>query len=428
MKRTSKLIVFVLVAAMLLLSMPTSLLAKPTRTVPEGYNEHDYMKVVDFLEIEDDNGVKNGTKLNPAYNPEDPETWLAVNQWGETYGFRFVEIDEEQRLSQVAISALATGVVLVGQLDLEGCSELVEMYCALNELNGVIVLGCTSLQKLVASHNSELAELNVTQCPALANLTCHECCIGELDVTHNSELTHLYVYNNPIGELDVSQCPNLQVLDCENCGLTELNVNNNPLLYELCLGWNHIRSLDISHNANLQILYADITDLTELDTSANPELRFISCHSNYITEFDFTDNPNLILDIVRAEQGGYVGCMSDNVNDVSDVYAEPWEGFEFIGWFDENDNLISDESYHFTSGEEGTVFIARFSGGSEPTPGDVDGNGEVAVSDAVLALRAAMGIHELSAEQTAAADMDENGSIEVSDAIIILRVAMGLLG
>lgn len=427
MKRTSKLIAFALVATMLLLSLPASLptflLAESVRTVPEGYNEHDYMKVVDFLEIEDGNGVKNGTKLNSAYNPEDPETWLTVNQFGETKGFFFEEIEGEQRLSEVLCSAFG----LVGKIDLEDCSELVEVYCARNMLNGIVVLGCPRLQILVADQNSELAELNVTQCPALRSLQCCECCIGELDVTHNPELTHLYAYANPIGELDTSQCPNLQVLDCENCGLTELNVNNNPLLHELCVGWNHIRSLDISHNANLQILYADITDLTELDTSANPELRFISCHRNYITEFDFTDNPNLILDIVRAEQGGYVGCMSDNVNDVSDVYAEPWEGFEFIGWFDENDNLISDESYHFTSGEEGTVFIARFSGGPEPLPGDVDASGEVEVSDAILALRGAMGVLELAPEQFTAADMDGDGTIGLDDAITILRTAMGLL-
>ncbi len=59
--------------------------------------------------------------------------------------------------------------------------------------------------------------------------------------------------------------------------------------------------------------------------------------------------------------------------------------------------------------------------------GDVDGNGTVTVSDAIMALRCAMGILTLNSEQRARADMDGSGTVTVSDAIMILRKAMGLL-
>ena len=56
----------------------TAFAAAETETrleVPVGYSEHDYLAVASFLEIEDENGVKNGTKLSPNYDGSDPTTW-----------------------------------------------------------------------------------------------------------------------------------------------------------------------------------------------------------------------------------------------------------------------------------------------------------------------------------------------------------------
>ena len=49
--------------------------ATADRTVPAGYNEHDYDKCVTFLEQTDPSGEKNGEKLSSDYDPDDPETW-----------------------------------------------------------------------------------------------------------------------------------------------------------------------------------------------------------------------------------------------------------------------------------------------------------------------------------------------------------------
>ena len=60
--------------------------------------------------------------------------------------------------------------------------------------------------------------------------------------------------------------------------------------------------------------------------------------------------------------------------------------------------------------------------------GDVDLSGEVTSSDAILALRYAMGIIELSPDQLAAGDVNGDGAVGVDDALTILRTAMGLIG
>lgn len=57
--------------------------------------------------------------------------------------------------------------------------------------------------------------------------------------------------------------------------------------------------------------------------------------------------------------------------------------------------------------------------------GDMNGDGEITVSDALAILRLAMNLIEVDDESIA--DMNENGSVEASDAIIALRIAMNLI-
>ncbi|MBO4879360.1 MAG: choice-of-anchor J domain-containing protein [Clostridia bacterium] len=59
--------------------------------------------------------------------------------------------------------------------------------------------------------------------------------------------------------------------------------------------------------------------------------------------------------------------------------------------------------------------------------GDVNLSGTVEVEDAILALRYAMGLIELTDEQLAQADVDGDGDVDLVDATLILRYAMGLI-
>ncbi|MBR5949352.1 MAG: choice-of-anchor J domain-containing protein [Clostridia bacterium] len=59
--------------------------------------------------------------------------------------------------------------------------------------------------------------------------------------------------------------------------------------------------------------------------------------------------------------------------------------------------------------------------------GDVDGDGEVDIADALLALRCAMGLIELTEAQNALADVDGDGGVSIADSLLILRRGMGLI-
>ena len=83
----------------------------------------------------------------------------------------------------------------------------------------------------------------------------------------------------------------------------------------------------------------------------------------------------------------------------------------------------------FTGAYSGQSMItARFSSNAiVPGSGDIDGDGVMTATDALLALRYAMGIVDLTPEQLAGANVNGDGLVDASDALIILRMAMDLV-
>ena len=149
-----------------------------------------------------------------------------------------------------------------------------------------------------------------------------------------------------------------------------------------------------------------------------------------------SSNPALAFDRILASGNGFVGYDFSRhyYGDSGSLFARPADGSSFEGFFSESGTLISEGQwvdyeqafvYSFEGLPSGTVTV-RFGGCSPVLPGDIDDNGSVSVSDAVIALRIAMGIIDGASFNADNADMDSNGSITISDAVLILRLAIGL--
>ena len=65
--------------------------------------------------------------------------------------------------------------------------------------------------------------------------------------------------------------------------------------------------------------------------------------------------------------------------------------------------------------------------GAQYAPGDVDMDGNVTISDALAAMRYAMGTMQLTEQQIQLADVDGNLGVSVSDALTIMRMAIGVI-
>ena len=333
MKRMKMGIAVLITAALLLVCMtPLAVFADNTRyPTPGGYNDNDYQKLVTFLELEDESGVRNGEKISENYDPQDPTTWEGTT-WENGNIFQIDFYDRN----------------LIGKLDVSNCTELVELDCSYNQLT----------------------ELDISNNTAMWYLDCGDNQLTELDVSNNTALVELACYDNQLTELDISNNTALEDLTCYKNQLAELDISNNAALVELDCSYNQLTELDISNNTALVHLVCDNNQLTELDISNNTAMWILSCRNNQLTSLNLESSYSLsfLADRVEAEGNGFIAVnLYSEVEDYTYfgyVYAEPKSGSTFIGWYDENGVLLSSEAEFDIYDANSTVFIAKFEGGS----------------------------------------------------------------
>ena len=443
MKRKLKAIAAILLVIVMFVSaMPMQLTAEtmtpPTTryATPDGYNDHDYQKMVAFFEQTDENGVRNGEKLCWDYDPTDPETWRKYDGDHCRGDITWTTVAGEYRLCDIFFGGIGNDALpleLVGFLDVSGCTALTEVRCWSSgdiQLTGLDVSECVALAELYCAGN-ELTELDVSGCAALEVLHCSHNEIMELDVSNCTALTRLDCDGNELTELDVSECAALENLDCSGNQLTELDVSANAALENLDCSGNQLTELDVSTNAELYELDCSWNQLTELDVSVNTELGSLDCSGNQLTELDLSNNPQIDIDTISAEGSGFIGVGTERDENYDKWYcikAVPVPGNSFCGWYAVDGTLLSTNVEINRNDFDGVNdFIAKFTASTPGGAGDVDGDGAVRVSDAVLIMRCALGLIEFTPEQILCGDVDGDGVIKIADAVMVMRIALGLV-
>lgn len=454
MKRKLKVIAAILLVLIMFISaMPIQLAAEamtpPTTryATPDGYNDHDYQKMVAFFEQTDENGVRNGEKLSENYDPTDPGTWWEAD--GSEIGVEWTVDDDEYRICEIRIGSSSLG--MMGNLDVSGCTGLDRLDCSENQLTEINVSGCTALTDIDCSNN-KLTELNVRTNTELYTLRCYGNQLTELDVSENTWLYELYCFGNELVRIDISGCTDLDGLDCSENQLTELDLSGNTFLRWLYCSGNRITELDLTANSELEALRCSENQLTAIDVSANTSLTELNCSGNQLTELDLSENTSVYclecednyitfldltnnridIDTVSAEGPGFIGVKTVIPGEylVPAISAVPAPGSTFCGWYATDGTLISTEAELVIDREECYYpyhFIARFTASTPGGIGDVDGDGVVRVSDAVLIMRCALGLIEFTPEQILCGDVDGDGVIKIADAVMVVRIALGLV-
>lgn len=454
MKRKLKVIAAILLVLIMFISaMPIQLAAEamtpPTTryATPDGYNDHDYQKMVAFFEQTDENGVRNGEKLSENYDPTDPGTWWEAD--GSEIGVEWTVDDDEYRICEIRIGSSSLG--MMGNLDVSGCTGLDRLDCSENQLTEINVSGCTALTDIDCSNN-KLTELNVRTNTELYTLRCYGNQLTELDVSENTWLYELYCFGNELVRIDISGCTDLDGLDCSENQLTELDLSGNTFLRWLYCSGNRITELDLTANSELEALRCSENQLTAIDVSANTSLTELHCSGNQLTELDLSENTSVYrlecednyitfldltnncidIDTVSAEGPGFIGVKTVIPGEylVPAISAVPAPGSTFCGWYATDGTLVSTEAELVIDREECYYpynFIARFTASTPGGIGDVDGDGVVRVSDAVLIMRCALGLIEFTPEQILCGDVDGDGVIKIADAVMVIRIALGLV-
>ena len=153
--------------------------------------------------------------------------------------------------------------------------------------------------------------------------------------------------------------------------------------------------------------------MDSITLSAGDKLRFdwlVSSESNY----DF---------LKFYVNGSMVQQISGEVGWTTVTYTVPSDGNYIFKWSYEKDGSVNRNE------DTGWVDEVRIEYVNPPEPvndGDVNRDGYVDIQDAILVLRHAMSISELTAEQQLIADVNGDGFVNTSDALMIERIAMGI--
>ena len=154
----------------------------------------------------------------------------------------------------------------------------------------------------------------------------------------------------------------------------------------------------------------------------------IDCTGNKLTELDLSDCPACGLEHISAEGSGYIGLGIGDFGGPDRATAEPAEGAQFIGWYSEDDELITDALELRISTAGVPNVIARFTQASAPAvPGDANGDGSCDATDALEVMRFAMNLVGLSPNALQVCDVNANGVVDAADALLIIRAVMGII-
>ena len=229
--------------------------------------------------------------------------------------------------------------------------------------------------------SNQLTELDVSKNTALTYLDCDSNQLTELDVSNNTALEWLDCDSNQLTSLDVSNNVALEWLECSGNKFATIDLSKNTALTVFSCESCELTSIDFSNNTALKEIWLRNNQLAELDVSKNTGISALNCSGNKIAHMDLRDNYKLPVDEIRVtNDGGYIGVdlhvwnwQPTNWQPTKGYYLGVWaeakSGYNFVGWYDENDVCISTEARLPIFDIDNKVFIAKFEEGStEPTP------------------------------------------------------------
>ena len=133
---------------------------------------------------------------------------------------------------------------------------------------------------------------DLTGIEAMTSLTYLDCSDNELttlNLSSNTALTNLRVFNNQLTNLDVSGLTLLPSLDCSDNELTTLNLSSNTALTNLRASNNQLTDLDISGLTLLTSLSVRNNQLTSLNIQ--------STDNTLLTSLDVVGNPSICVQV-----------------------------------------------------------------------------------------------------------------------------------
>ena len=216
-------------------------------------------------------------------------------------------------------------------LDLSANTALVSLGVYNAKLSSLDLHANTKLTTLCMCGNS-IKKLDLDSTPDLTHLACQENEIEELDLTACTKLKYLSCTNNKLASIDVSKNTELDQLWVMENQLTKIDLSNNKNLTQFSCADNKLTDLDVSNCEKLEALYCNNNQLTGLDIKKNEGLTRLNIYNNPMTSIDISYCPNLVETYISGDKKIYDGGLT--------VYEIEWDFIDYIISLNENVKVL----------------------------------------------------------------------------------------
>ena len=204
-----------------------------------------------------------------------------------------------------------------------------------------------------------LDSLDFSQNPNLKYLSCSGVpwfqqglsSLSSINLSQNTDLTHLIFNFCQVNNIDLSQNSNLSYLECPQNQLNSLDVSQNVSLDTLICSYNQLNSLDVSQNPNLLYLECRNNLISNLDVSQNSSLAHLECRNNErLSNLDLRNGNNVNFTFFSARNNDSLYCISvdDSVWSANNWLSQNSFGLSNIDEHNFFSNDCNDIPYEFT--------------------------------------------------------------------------------
>ena len=204
----------------------------------------------------------------------------------------------------------------------------------------------------------------------LEELNCSKCLIKELDISDNKGIEKLDCSNNLLTSLVLAEESELRVLHCENNYLTKLDIPEVNKLEEI---WCYGNDIDVLMTKYLPTFANNKSQDTYTDRYG--EEHKIDVYVDGLIRCDVTTKTVDNTVTVRVTDPGSSGIIVEGTGTYPSgtevtLKALAKKGYEFYGWYQNNELLTTENEYTFTTGDKDVMFTAKFLPVTVATPTD----------------------------------------------------------
>lgn len=217
-------------------------------------------------------------------------------------------------------------------------TEFAELYNSIDGLstvgnNQILRTGLESIRELDLSDPSGgstigfLDDLSgIENFTNLRRLTIDRQSLRNIDLSMNTKLEYIHIWNNKLISINLDGLENLETLELNGNKLESINLSDSPFITHLRLAQNFFSSYDLSSTPRVDYLVLKDNPLTQISNLNDlTRLRYLYMGSTNLSSLDVSQLPS--LQVVEVPNTNLLNCIQVSQNQL-DNFVSTWRNDE----------------------------------------------------------------------------------------------------